>query len=101
MPDLQDMAGSTTVIASFLLVACTCCIFLTGETSGPSLGLLVAKAPKGKAGLAQWRVKEPRSLGLGKSTKTLTSWGITGSVTAAKKELMAGWMLTLLFSLSF
>lgn len=42
------MAGSATIIASLLLlVACMGYIFPTGETSGPSLGLLVAQAPKG------------------------------------------------------
>lgn len=48
--------------------------------------LLVAKASKAMAGLAQGRVREPRSLGLGEALSGLGY--ITGSVPAAKSKPM-------------
>lgn len=61
------MAGSATVIASLLLlVACMGYIFPTGETFGPSLGLLVAKAPKG---VSTKEGEGPEQPGTGEGTK--------------------------------
>lgn len=91
------MAGPATIVASLLLVACACCIFPTGETSGGggSPGLLAAKAFKGLGVMEGGGTEQPGAEGGAKGPGS-----ITASVSAAEKEPTAGWMLTHSFSLT-